>query len=146
MEFSSKQLVIDWPWDGCFVFALTIMSIGMCFTLPALGRPAVVFMSHPTTILNTCQQGKYYPKLKKCLWCAPLSWDLHKFWKWQQACKKWFTFTLFHPPHSVQDHLSLRKQPSVSSQLSHLVPVHLFVCSSVYVKWGQTERRNITRV
>ena len=41
------------------------MFVGMCSASAALGRHEAIFMSHPTTILNTCQQRKYYLKREK---------------------------------------------------------------------------------
>ena len=41
------------------------MFVGVCSASAALGRHEAIFMSHPTTILNTCQQRKYYLKREK---------------------------------------------------------------------------------
>lgn len=57
------------------------MFVGMCSASTALGRHEAIFMSHPTTILNTCQQRKYYLKREKSLWCASACRDFCKLWK-----------------------------------------------------------------
>lgn len=77
------MLLIDWPLAERFVFILrlTIMFVGMCSASTALGRHEAIFMSHPTTILNTCQQRKYYPKREKSLWCTSACRDFCEFWK-----------------------------------------------------------------
>lgn len=78
-----QSALIDWPWAERFVFILrlTIMFVGICSASTVWGRHGAIFMSHPTTILNTCQQRKYYLKREKSLWCASACRDFCEFWK-----------------------------------------------------------------
>lgn len=133
VEFFFKAAsVIDGPSRSCFVL-LRLYEALACAVLCALrDAPPFGFMTHPTTILNTCQHGKSYPtsrglggrrrkkgKRKKKKSCPGhgfevpgLRGDLCEFWKWRQACKAACTFTVSHPSdESVWDHPSLRKQP-----------------------------------
>lgn len=163
VEFFFKAApVIDGPSRSCFVL-LRLYEALACAVLCALwDAPPFGFMTHPTTILNTCQHGKSYPtsrglggrrrkkgkrkKKKKAALATAL-----KCLAWEEICASFESDgRLVRRRVHLQSLTPLTKvcgtthrsenSPSFSSQRSHLVQVHLFVCCSVYVKWGQTER------
>lgn len=155
---SSSKLQRDWltlAWLFCF--APTVRNTGMCCALCSPGRPTVGFMTHPTTTLNTCQHGKPYPTsrgpgrrrrrnkkeaglatalmcLARAEICASFESDGRLVWRRVHLQSLAPSTKVCGTTHRSEN------RPSFSSQLSHLVQVHLFVCCGVYVKWGQTER------
>lgn len=98
-----QSALIDWPWAERFVFILrlTIMFVGICSASTVWGRHGAIFMSHPTTILNTCQQRKYYLKREKSLWCASACRDFCEFWKLCPLVRNGVHLHFFSPPLSA---------------------------------------------
>lgn len=148
-----QSALIDWPWAERFVFILrlTIMFVGICSASTVWGRHGAIFMSHPTTILNACQQRKYYLKREKSLWCASACRDFCEFWKLCPLVRN--GVRLHSPPLPSRPTPCLRGPPiarkqfcSFSGKVCHLVLAHSFAGRCVYIKGSQTERWNVTRV
>lgn len=113
--------------------------------ISSAGTSRRVFMSHPTTILNTCQRAKRFPRRgrKSALWSAV---RFVRVWKWRRACKRWCTFTnagffwkRVRPPIALKT--ALFQRPADSFSLTTFI-----CCSSVYTEWRQTERQTVTRL
>lgn len=125
------MLLIDWPLAERFVFILrlTIMFVGMCSASTALGRHEAIFMSHPTTILNTCQQRKYYPKREKSLWCTSACRDFCEFWKLCTLVRNGVRLHFFFPAYSVPHRPPIAQKQfcSFSGKVCHLV-FSTFIC------------------
>lgn len=126
------------------------MFVGMCSASTALGSHEAIFMSHPTTILNTCQQRKYYLKREKSLWCASACRDFCKLWKLWVLVRD--GVRLHTPPHPLglpcasEDHPSLQNSSGLSAAKWSFSLTHSFAGRCVYIKGGQTQRWNVTRM
>lgn len=106
------------------------MSVGMCSTSTALGRHEAIFMSHPTTILNTCQQRKYYPKWEKSLWCTSPCRELCEFWTHYLLGRNGECLHYFSAyPNPPRPPIAWKQFCSFSSKLCHLV-FSTFACYS----------------
>lgn len=119
------------------------MFVGVCSASAALGRHEAIFMSHPTTILNTCQQRKYYLKREKSLWCASTCRDFCEFWKLCPLVKNGVRLHIFFPlsaysvppktTHCSKTVLLFQRQ-SVSFGFS------TFICRALCLYWGKPNR------